>query len=100
MTDREYGFSAENERQWDMRAADLSMYEFVDVESIDVRLALSMQRDLAKVGLAKRKLPDLIIAAVAINNGLTLVHYDADFALIATVSTLKHSWIVARSSTD
>ena len=100
MTDLEYGFSAENERQWDLRSSDLSVYKFVDVESVDVRVALHLQRELAKAGLAKRKVPDLVIAAVAINHGLTLVHYDADFVLIATVSALKHEWIVARGSTD
>ena len=56
--------------------------------------------DLAKAGLAKRKVPDLIIAAVAINHGLTLIHYDADFEFIASVSELKHQWIVDRGSTD
>ena len=100
MTDLEYGFSAENERQWDLRASDLSVYKLVDVEPIDFHVALDLQRELAKAGLAKRKVPDLVIAEVAINNGLTLVHYDADFEFIATVSALKHGWIVARGSTD
>ena len=100
MTDLEYGFSAENERQWDTRAADLSVFKLVNVESTDFQLALALQRDLAKAGLAKRKVPDLVIAAVAINNDHTLVHYDADFEFIATVSALKHEWIVARGSID
>ena len=100
MTDLEYGFSAENERQWDIRAADLSVYQPVEVAATDFSLALGLQRDLAKAGLAKRKVPDLIIAAVAISHGLTLVHYDADFEFIASVSGLKHQWIVDRGSTD
>jgi predicted nucleic acid-binding protein len=100
MTDLEYGFSAENERQWDVRAANLSVYRLVDVESTDVHKALELQRALAQAGLAKRKVPDLIIAAVAINNDLTLLHYDADYEFIASVSALKHAWIVPRGSTD
>ena len=99
-TQMEYGFSAENERQWDLRAADLSVFELVEVASTDLRLAVGLQRELAKAGLVKRKVPDLIIAAVAINHGLTLVHYHSDFEFIATVSALKHTWIVARGSTD
>lgn len=100
MTDLEYGLSAENERQWDVRSADLSVYKLVDVEPADVHKALELQRALAKAGLAKRKVPDLIIAAVAINNDLKLIHYDADYEFIASVSTLKHAWIVPRYSTD
>ena len=51
-------------------------------------------------GPCERKVPDLVIAALAINNGLTLVHYDADFAFISTVSALEHEWIVSRASID
>lgn len=99
-TQMEYGFSAENERQWDLRAGDLSVFELVEVASTDLRLVVGLQRELANAGLAKRKVPDLIIAAVAINHGLTLVHYHSDFEFIATVSALKHAWIVARGSTE
>jgi predicted nucleic acid-binding protein len=58
------------------------------------------QRDLARAGLSGRKLPDLLIAAVAIDAGLTLIHYDADFDHIATVSELDHQWIVPRGTID
>ena len=100
MTDLEYCFSAENERQWDTRASDLAVYASVAVEPADFSTALDLQRELARVGLAKRKAPDLIIAAVAIRQGLTLVHYDADFGHIAKVSELKHQWIVPAGSVD
>ena len=100
MTDLEYCFSAENERQWDVRAKDLAVYQSVTVESADFRAALQLQRELARVGLAKRKAPGLIIAAVAIRKGLTLIHYDTDFDHIAKVSPLKHQWIVPAGSID
>jgi predicted nucleic acid-binding protein len=98
MTDLEYCFSAENERQWDMRAKDLAVYGSVAVESADFTTALDLQRELARVCLAKRRA--LIIAAVAIRKDLTLVHYDADFDHIAKVSHLKHQWIVAAGAVD
>jgi predicted nucleic acid-binding protein len=98
MTDLEYCFSAENERQWDMRAKDLAVYGSVAVESADFTMALDLQRDLARVGLAKRRA--LLIAAVAIRKDLTLVHYDADFDHIAKVSHLKHQWILAAGMVD
>jgi predicted nucleic acid-binding protein len=100
MTDLEYCFSAENERQWDVRANDLAVYGAVAVEAVDCTAALDLQRELARVGLAKRKAPDLIIASVAIRKGLTLVHYDADFGYIAKVSALKHQWIVPAGMVD
>jgi predicted nucleic acid-binding protein len=100
MTDLEYCFSAKNERQWDIRAKDLSVFGSVAVESFDVTMALDLQRELARVGLAKRKAPDLLIAAVAIRKDLTLVHYDADFDHIAKVSQLKHQWILAAGMVD
>jgi predicted nucleic acid-binding protein len=98
MTDLEYCFSAENERQWDMRAKDLAVYGSVAVESADFTTALDLQRELTRVGLAKRRA--LIIAAVAIRKDLTLVHYDADFDHIAKVSHLKHRWILAAGMVD
>jgi predicted nucleic acid-binding protein len=100
MTDLEYCFSAENERQWDVRASDLAVYGAVAVEAVDFTASLDLQRELARVDLAKRKAPDLIIAAVVIRKGLTLVHYDADFDHIAKVSELKHQWIVAAGLVD
>jgi predicted nucleic acid-binding protein len=100
MTELEYCFSAENVRQWDVRANDLAVYGAVAVEAADFTAALDLQRDLARVGLAKRKAPDLIIAAVAIRKGLTLVHYHADFDQIAKVSELKHQWIVPAGLVD
>jgi predicted nucleic acid-binding protein len=61
---------------------------------------LALQCEFARVGLVKRKAPDLIIAAVAIRKGLTLVHSDADFGHIAKVSELKHQWIVPAGFVD
>lgn len=62
--------------------------------------AKRLQRNLAAAGLAGRKVPDLIIAAAAIDFGLTLVHYDRDFEHIASVSTLRQQWIVLPGSID
>ena len=32
------------------------------------------------------KIPDLLIAAVAARNGLTVIHYDSDYEIIASVT--------------
>lgn len=44
------------------------------------------------------KIPDLLIAAVAARNGLTLVHYDRDYDTIAGVTGQPTRWAVPRGS--
>lgn len=43
-------------------------------------------------------LPDLIVAACAEKAGLTVLHYDADFELIASLTGQAHQWVVPRGS--
>jgi predicted nucleic acid-binding protein len=45
-------------------------------------------------------IPDLIVAAAAELAGLTVLHYDADFDLIAGVSGQPVEWVVPRGSID
>lgn len=44
------------------------------------------------------KIPDLLIAAVADRNGLTLVHYDTDYDIIASVTGQPTRWGAPRGS--
>lgn len=44
------------------------------------------------------KIPDLLVAAVAERHGLTVLHYDKDFDLIAAVTRQKVEWIVPAGS--
>jgi hypothetical protein len=44
--------------------------------------------------------PDLVVAATAEHAGLTVLHYDADFDLIATVTGQPTEWVVPRGSID
>lgn len=43
-------------------------------------------------------LPDLIVAACAERAGLTVLHYDADFELISSLTGQAHQWVVPRGS--
>jgi predicted nucleic acid-binding protein len=43
-------------------------------------------------------LPDLLIAACAESAGLTVLHYDADFDRIATLTHQPTQWVVPRGS--
>lgn len=44
------------------------------------------------------KIPDLLIAAVAERNRVTVIHYDEDFDAIAAVSGQPCEWVVPRAS--
>lgn len=61
-------------------------------------LAISLQQALARQGQHRLPIPDLLISAAAKVAGLTVLHYDADFELIAAVGGAAHEWVVARGS--
>ena len=56
--------------------------------------AIEVQHRLARLGRHRVPLPDLLIAAVAEVNELTMIHYDADFDLIAEVTGQPCEWVV------
>lgn len=60
--------------------------------------AVAVQRLLAQSGQHRLPLPDLLIAAVAEINGLTVIHYDADYDRIASVAGQATEWVVPRGS--
>jgi predicted nucleic acid-binding protein len=72
-----------------------------EVEPADWVEARRVFRELAGRGPLhhrEAKIPDLLIAAVAARNGLTLVHYDSDYDVIASVTGQPTRWAVARGS--
>jgi predicted nucleic acid-binding protein len=59
------------------------------------RRAIEVQQVLMNVGHHRSvKLPDLLIASTAEVQGLTVLHYDADFDRIATVTDQPAEWVV------
>jgi predicted nucleic acid-binding protein len=98
MTDLEIGFSARNGDDWDRLSAALGAFRRVVVEAHHFDRAGQVQRTLAAGGLRGRRVPDLLIAAVAESASLTVLHYDADFEHIATVTGQPTEWIVERGS--
>jgi len=100
MTDLEIGFSARSVDEWDRLAAALAAFRRIDVEAHHFDRAQQVQRRLAAEGLRGRKVPDLLIAAVAEGASLTVLHYDADFDHIAAVTGQPTDWVVERGSID
>lgn len=100
MTDLEIGFSARNEAEWDRLAVALQAFRRIDVEAHHFDRARQVQRLLAAEGLRGRKVPDLLVAAVAEAMSLTVLHYDDDFEHISVVTGQPSEWIVERGSID
>lgn len=98
--DLEVGYSARNEREWEQLMAALDAFVAVDTTAGHVRRALQVQRLLAARSQRGRKLPDLLVAAAAEGLDLEVLHYDADFELIAAVTGQRCSWVVPAGSVE
>jgi predicted nucleic acid-binding protein len=100
ISDLEVGFSARNDKEWDRLIGALQLLELVETSAKHVARARQTQRLLSAKHRRGRKVPDLLIAAAAEERGLTLLHYDADFDLIAEVTGQSCQWVVTKGSVD
>lgn len=100
ISDLEIGYSARNAQEWDALVEALDLFELVETSSDHVRRARQVQRLLASTHQRGRKLSDLLIAAAAEQRGLIVLHYDADFDLIATSTGQPCEWVVPAGSID
>ena len=100
ISDLEVGYSARNAHEWDRLVGSLDAFELVETTADHVRRALQVQRLLAAQSQRGRKIPDLIVAATAEALKLTVLHYDADFDLIASVTGQPSQWVVPPGSVD
>ena len=78
------------ERRWDGLA---TLPWFHLTAEVSAR-ALDIQRRLARRGQHRRPIPDLLVAATALEHGAIVLHYDRDFDLIAEVTGLSARWII------
>ena len=100
LSDLELGYSARNVDEFDRISASLSVFDVVALDERHVVRALQVQRQLAGASQRGRKVPDLLIAAVAEEAGVTVLHYDADFDLIGEATGQPTEWVVPRGSVD
>jgi len=86
----------EYEQLWaDRRAA----YEYLPTDDEHWQTALGAQRDLARRGQHRAVgVTDLLTATLAAVHHLTVMHYDADFEMAATVLAFQHQWVLPRLS--
>ncbi len=74
--------------------AALDAFDLVETTAQHVTRALQVQRLLASQSQRRRKIPDLLIAAAGEALNLIVLHYDADFDLIASVTGQRCQWVV------
>lgn len=92
--DLEVGYSARTGEQWSEFQRILGAFSPVPTSEEDIGRALQIQGLLAHGSQRGRKIPDLLIAAVAEAHAMTVLHYDRDFDLIASVTGQRCEWIV------
>jgi predicted nucleic acid-binding protein len=100
ISDLEIGYSARNDREWDELGGALDVFVLVETTAEHFERARQVQRQLAAISQRGRKIPDLLIAAAAEQAGYTVLHYDADFDLIALVTGQPCQWVVPAGSVN
>jgi predicted nucleic acid-binding protein len=97
--DLEVLFSARNgEEHEKIRQRRALAYLSVPFTEEILQRAIAIQGELARTGRHRVPIPDLLIAASGEASGLTVLHYDSDFDLIASVTGQPVEWVVPRGS--
>jgi predicted nucleic acid-binding protein len=97
-------YSAQSPDDFRWISAQLDAFEQAHADQRTWQIAEDAQRQLAEApGVSHRvKLPDLLVAALADQHGLGVLHYDADFDTLARHTTLAFGshWIAERGTVD
>jgi predicted nucleic acid-binding protein len=102
VTDLEQLFSSRSgaeHREW---RADIELrFTRVPIDQWVLDRAVEVQGLLADLGKQRgANVSNLVVAAAAERADFTVLHYDADFDLISTVTGQAVEWVVARGSVD
>lgn len=96
----ELGWATRTGAEFDRLRADRDRgYEWLATHDEDWRRALEVQGALWRAGQARAVgFPDLLVAAVAERERVTILHYDSDYELIADVTGQPVRWVVPRGT--
>ncbi len=96
----ELGWAARTADEFDdIRADRQAGYEWLATHDEDWQRALQVQAALWRRGQIRAVgFPDLLIAAVAERERLTILHYDSDYDLITRVTGQAAQWVVPRGT--
>jgi len=97
----ELGYSARNPGDYGALADRLSSFAAEPTTDADHRRALEVQAALAARSQHRAlSLVAALVAAAAEARDLVVLHYDADFELVAEVTGQAHEWVVPRGTAD
>lgn len=95
----ELGYSARNATSHQALVERVDAFERAPTTDGDHRRAVEIQASLAEQGQHRAvSLVDALVASVAETRGLTVLHYDRDFDLIAEVTNQPVEWVVPQGS--
>lgn len=88
-------FSARNPQDYEQIRADRqSAYEYLPVLDEHWQQAMRVQRSLAETSRHRSiGLTDLLVAAVAVQHRLTVLHYDSDYDTISELTDVQALWV-------
>lgn len=99
IVDLETLYTANSPSTYEITATTLRKMARASVDQGCVDRALTVQGMLAELSQHRGvALPDLLVAACAERAELTVLHYDADFELISSVTGQPSRWVVPRGS--
>lgn len=99
MTALEYLNNAPDPKGYETLWTALHEQRWIDVTSQAMDRAMDVHRQLAAASHHRSfALPDLIIAATAEMHGATVLHYDADYDLIAEITGQPAEWVAGKGS--
>lgn len=97
----ELGYAARSPSDYRELTDRLLAFPPVPTTDADHQRALETQAALAARSQHRAlSLVDALVAAIAEARGLTVLHYDADFELVAHVTGQSHQWVVPRGTAD
>ena len=96
----EAGYSARNAMEHDELLCELESLPRLEIDSEVEQRTLDAQAQLARLGYHRLPPVDLMLAAVAHRHQLDVLHYDADYDLIASKTDLRFRsvWLAERGS--
>jgi predicted nucleic acid-binding protein len=96
----ELGWATRSGDEFDLVRADREEgYEWLAIHDEDWHRALDVQANLWHSGRVRAVgFPDLLIAAVAERERVTLLHYDSDYDLVAEITGQPMQWVVPRGT--
>lgn len=96
----EAGYSARGGLEHDELLCELSALPRAGIDETVEERALEAQAQLAQVGHHRLSPADVMIAAIADRHELAVLHYDADFDIIASKTDLNFEsvWVATRGS--